>query len=127
MAKCGERCRKCDYYDWEMNGCGYRTRTDLPRGILVESRYGKHYVYPEPCDKFEPIRDELQRRYYNAYRRRLNRPRQTLKAFPERDRLYAEGLTDYQMAKALGVKQSTIMSWREKRGLKPNKKKEENK
>ena len=128
MTLCDERCiHFCDWYDRDTGGCGYRTKTDRPRGVLTEKKNGwKSYVYPDPCDKFKP-RDGLR---YTPHTLNIEsaavktipekRNKRPLREYPERTALYEKGLTDREIASELGVSLTVIQNWRYNRGLAPN-------
>ena len=109
-----EVCRKCKKYDADIDACAYLLRTGHTRGQIVQSARGRRIVvYPEPCDKYEPL-DDMQKK---GARSRSGRK---LQSFPERDKLYAQGLSDHKIAEALGTSSSAILGWRRARGLPPN-------
>ena len=83
-------------------------------------------VYAIPCDKFEPLDGYADTPMVMNFESspvktiKERRGEKALKVFPERDELYASGLTDREMSERLGVTTSTIVNWRIRRGLKAN-------
>ena len=120
--KCDERCRFCKSFSKDMGACGYVDRYGHSRGTKVNGRM----VYAIPCDKFEPLDGYADTPMVMNFESspvktiKERRGEKALKVFPERDELYASGLTDREMSERLGVTTSTIVNWRIRRGLKAN-------
>lgn len=81
----------------------------------------------EGCAKFTPISEQSLRRvawrrqHMEAERRRAEAPAAPrLTVFPERERMYAEGCTDAQIAAAERKTVNAISDWRRRRGYAPN-------
>ena len=115
-----KRCRGCLYFDSADRCCGYALATGHSRGAVR----GGRMVYAEPCDRFEPrggerrVMDEII--YGESVPERKRKRTRKLRSYPEREALYAEGLTDGEIAKRLGVRQGAIAHWRLVRGLEAN-------
>ncbi len=70
-------------------------------------------------ERSEIIRSWRNRRGYPPHPPKVRKCK-PCKDYPERDRLYAEGFNDTEIARRLGVKASSIFKWRQLRGLPSN-------
>lgn len=120
---CDEKCRACTHFDFELAGCTYILETERTRGTITMDRNGWRSIkYPDACGKFK-LREGCAETmgYLDTGTGRTVRRVRALGSYPERDRLYAQGLSDREIAAELGVAATTITNWRRARGLVRNK------
>lgn len=113
---------ECRHFDRDLGGCTYILNTGKSRGV----KRGNRFIYPAVCDKFE----RRGSKYYpppalpappsRKRSRSESGVERQLKDFPERDRLYAMGLSDGMIAKETGTTANNIWQWRHARGLPAN-------
>ncbi len=110
--------------------CNYAWLTDRTRTMVIAEMYGvapgspehRRLMKPENCPLFKPIRHKANSRKvlkdaYGAKKERAVKP-----YVPPADeklllQLYAEGLSDYAIAKKAGTEESKVRWWRYKRKL----------
>ena len=117
MKRCDRRCQGCKNYDPALNGCVYALRYEHSRGTAIPWGFTRKIIYTDPCDKFEP-KDGAVDTLGDTFK--FKKARRKLRSYPERDKLYAQGLPDRVIAQRLGVKMSSIVHWRKVRGLVPH-------
>lgn len=110
-----ELCEECQHCDTLASGaCCYILDTGHTRGQIING----HIYYPPVCDKFTPRAGRREPGWIAESRNdKAGRPKQ---AYPEREKLYCQGLSDGQIAERLGIAKTTVFSWRQSRGLAPN-------